>query len=49
MQEDGEEAVELPTYNHVDKTITYPAASRPLPAKVTKAPHITGFFNGGAA
>ena len=49
MQEAGEEPIQLPTYQHEDKTLRYPAKARPIPQKVTAAPHITGFFDGGAA
>lgn len=41
--------MELPTFAHVDKKITYPVTSRPLPTKVKEAAHITAFFDGGAA
>jgi hypothetical protein len=49
MRVEEEEDVELPTFTHVQKTITYPDTSRPLPAKVEKLPHLTAFFDGGAA
>ena len=49
MKEKDEEEVELPTFQHVDKAIVYPATSRPLPARVLGAPHVTAFFDGGAA
>ena len=41
--------VQLPTYQHEDKTIHYPATTRPLPAKLHKAPHYVAFFDGGSA
>lgn len=47
MEQDEE--VQLPTYTHVDKVIAYPASTRPLPPKVLTAPHVTAFFDGGAA
>ncbi len=31
MKEDGEEEVTLPTFTHTTQTITYPAASKPVP------------------
>lgn len=43
------EPIELPTFSHEEKRITYPATSRPLPAKVKEAAHLTAFFDGGAA
>ncbi len=49
MKEKDEEEVELPTFQHVDKAIVYPATSRPLPARVLGAPRVTAFFDGGAA
>lgn len=49
MQVQDEEPVELPTFQHKDKTIRYPATSKPLPCSVTGTPHITAFFDGGAA
>jgi hypothetical protein len=49
MQVPEGEEVELPTYQHQNKTITYPATSRPLPARILGTPHITAFFDGGAA
>ena len=45
----GEDAVEPPTFVHKPYTIHYPDTSRPLPRKVQQAPHLTAFFDGGAA
>ena len=44
-----DEPLALPTFMHEDRMITYPATSRPLPAKVNAAAHVTAFFDGGAA
>jgi ribonuclease HI len=49
MQVEAEEKVELPTFRHEDIAIRYPDTSRPLPAKVQHTPHLTAFFDGGAA
>ena len=49
MSVGGEDAVELPTFAHESYTIRYPDTSRPLPHKVQRAPHLTAFFDGGAA
>lgn len=43
------EQVELPTFQHTDKLITYPVTSRPLPARIRGAAHAVAFFDGGAA
>jgi hypothetical protein len=49
MKAPSEENIDLPTFTHQPKSITYPATSRPLPQRILNAPHATAFFDGGAA
>jgi PAS domain-containing protein len=49
MREPEEADVKLPTFEHRGHHITYPDTSRPLPTRVASSPHVTAFFDGGAA
>lgn len=46
--EEGKEVV-LPTFEHQDRVLVYPAGQRPLPTQVEQAPHWSAYFDGGAA
>ena len=36
-------------FEHETKSITYPSATKPVPQRIVDSPHVTAFFDGGAA